>query len=686
MLHAFLTILFSTLALAQDNGALPPLQIRGTGTGVLQSRDLDGTKLLAAKKATLINREQTPDTPQNSYRQTLAQIPGMLFTEVNNESWASMNYRGLGDPHESYNILLLRDNLPIAADPYGYPASYYVPPADAVERIDFIRGGSGLLFGPQPGGVLNFQLRSAPARDHATVIRSKNTYGSYQTYSTYNEVSAGYERFSYLVSLHHRQSDGFRNSNSDYAILNPRVNLNYRPSAAQKITFDADYYMAEHGEPGGLAHVSGAGVLGFDVSRKHNTLQHDRINVQRGQYTLGYDYAWSDGWLTEARVWSGRYDRSSFRQAAAITVFGGVPTATTNTIDTQIFFSRGADVRNLLEYTLFDQPQNLTFGASYLHIDSPYTSDQGSSPNARGGERRKEMERSTESMAVFAENQFRYRDFSLVPGVRFEATKQNVNEKLNVGSAVPLRNKELTTEILLLGLGAQYQVTSIWQAYGNISQGFKPPTFTTTVPTSTGATISEDIEPAKTMNHELGARAQFMDGYLDASVFLIKYTNQFGQVGTNFQNIGSGEHKGLDLAIGHRVFGHLSGYANASWLSARYVDAAANGKTPAYAPGYIYRLGLEYRREERWRIQLQTQIVDQHYGNDNNTAQFVVPDYTVWDLAGQFSVGRVFDAMDANIRWGVQNLADRKYFARVRANGIEPAQPRTFYGGLALTF
>lgn len=38
---------------------------------------------------------------------------------------------------------------------YSYPAGYYILPLELVERVEFIRGASGLLYGPQPGGALN---------------------------------------------------------------------------------------------------------------------------------------------------------------------------------------------------------------------------------------------------------------------------------------------------------------------------------------------------------------------------------------------------------------------------------------------------------------------------------------------------------------------------------------------------
>lgn len=110
--------------------------------------EVENQKINSGKKTSTTVLEDLPALTQNNYRQALALTPGLLTSEVANQSFASFNYRGVGDPHESFNLLTLQDGLPIAADPYGYPASYYLPSLDYVERIDFIRGGAALQYGP----------------------------------------------------------------------------------------------------------------------------------------------------------------------------------------------------------------------------------------------------------------------------------------------------------------------------------------------------------------------------------------------------------------------------------------------------------------------------------------------------------------------------------------------------------
>jgi Fe(3+) dicitrate transport protein len=126
--------------------------------------DLAGTLIFAGKLGDVADLTRLPPVANRNLRQALADIPGLLVSEVSNGSWASLSYRGLGEPHESWNILTLQDAIPAVPDMYSYPAAYFIPPLEAVERVEFIRGAAGLLYGPQPGGAINYVMKG-PRRE-----------------------------------------------------------------------------------------------------------------------------------------------------------------------------------------------------------------------------------------------------------------------------------------------------------------------------------------------------------------------------------------------------------------------------------------------------------------------------------------------------------------------------------------
>ena len=98
--------------------------------------DESGTLIFAGKLGDIAVLDEIPPVPNRNLRVALADIPGLLVSEVSNGSWASLSYRGLGEPHESWNILTLQDAVPAVPDMYSYPAAYYIPPLELVERVE----------------------------------------------------------------------------------------------------------------------------------------------------------------------------------------------------------------------------------------------------------------------------------------------------------------------------------------------------------------------------------------------------------------------------------------------------------------------------------------------------------------------------------------------------------------------
>jgi hypothetical protein len=91
-----------------------------------------GARIYAGKKTTNVNLDELPPLATGQLREAFVLIPGLLVSEVSNRSWSSINYRGLGEPHESWNTLVLKDGIPVSPDPYNYPAAYYAPPLDGL--------------------------------------------------------------------------------------------------------------------------------------------------------------------------------------------------------------------------------------------------------------------------------------------------------------------------------------------------------------------------------------------------------------------------------------------------------------------------------------------------------------------------------------------------------------------------
>jgi Fe(3+) dicitrate transport protein len=660
--------------------------------------EVSGVAINSGKKTTVADLKAVPEITSNNYRQAFSQLPGLLTSEVSNESFASFSYRGLGDPHESFNMNILRNGIPISADMYGYPATYYQPPVDSVDSIEFVRGGASLMYGPQVGGALNFKTRR-PNPDAPAAVYSKQVFGSKNFFSTYNELSGTVDNVSYLGFFNRRQSDGFRDENSDYGVNNGNMMFAIESSPQATWTVEFDAYDADHGEAGGLTRETGAGLANYDENRFQSSVLFDRLRIERYYGSIGLEYEADKDTTVVARGFGWYYDRFSRRQSpGTANPFGGIYNGTTNTIADQEFSTLGLDLRVAHSWKMLGEEQNLATGLLLYGVNSPFTQEQGQTPWADEGVRQRDIDRTTRTAAFFAENRFNFGRLKITPGARLEVIDLGIQENIPTTPDLGLRDEDDLSTVFLPGVGAAYDLGADTETYANVTTGYKPKAYADVVPLNSGDTISTDLDPARSTMYEVGVRGTPLSWTrFDSSVFLATFTDQFGRVGSNIQNVGNSETYGLDLMtefatvklydslVGSRLadqIGNINLFWNAQFLNAEFTSGPVDGKTPQYAPDYVMRTGVTYDWERRYKLAFTGTFVDNHYADDANTANRFIPAYSVWDLTAEAEVV----PSRLSVVAGVNNIFDEKYYARIRSNGIDPALPRNVYGGVVLKF
>lgn len=178
--------------------------------------DIQGTYLFSGKKTEVVRLDSLQaNTAQNIERQILGRIPGANFSETEGSGFPSsgIGFRGL-NATQSVEVNTRQDGVNIAADLYGYPETYYVPPMEAVDRIEIVRGAAALQYGPQFGGAINYVLRDAKLNTPLTVT-AQQTGGSFGTFNSYGALGGGTERVTYYGFLQYRNDQGWR-PNSDF--------------------------------------------------------------------------------------------------------------------------------------------------------------------------------------------------------------------------------------------------------------------------------------------------------------------------------------------------------------------------------------------------------------------------------------------------------------------------------------
>lgn len=666
--------------------------------------EVEGTKVFSGKKVTLLDFDALPQIQSDNYRQAFSQIPGLLVSELPNASLLSLGYRGIGDPHESQNLLVLKDGMPFVLDLYGYPTVYFAPPFESVDRLEFVRGGASLMYGPQPSGALNY-VTHQPRRDRPAALRTQHILGSYGLYTTHTLADGTVGKLGYLVSFDHRQGDSFRRHNGDFGIDSGSVRLVYEAAPGTLWTFDMDAAAADSGEPGGLTLRSGPGLLDYRNDRRATQNLHDRLRIERYQPSVGLEHTWGESTLMTARAWGGTYERRSLRQRnSGGSAFGNVGNLIdSNTINTHRYQTFGSEARVRHEWQAWSGDHTLVGGVSTYVSDAPFESDRGASAGAESGTPRQRSQRETAAGSVFAENVFRIGRLSVTPGFRIENIHQSIRETLNLDkTSSPLLTDSGLETVPLGALGLSYTFAPENELYANLSQGYKAKTYGDAVPLGNNSAVSSTLRPGRAWTAEAGVRGRPGDfWHYDLSVFRVDYDDRFGAVTlgglTRFENVGRSVNQGVDasteldlIGLTDRLrgtgfggtWGALSVYGNVSWLDAGFVSGPLRGLTPQYAPDYILRTGLIYRWGPRVKLAWLGTFVDNHFANDNNTADFQIPGYTVWDLTAEWE----FWPDRARLFGGLNNAFDRHYWSRVRPNGIDPAVGRNVYAGLSLQF
>ncbi len=654
---------------------------------------VEGDKIFIGKRATIIDLDALPKVQANNYRQALALTPGLLFSEETTPL-VSIGYRGIGEPHRMQFMQVLKDGIPIHADPFGYPEAYYTPPLDTVDRIEFIRGGGSLMYGPQPGGAFNY-VTYLPQRESPFAFRTQNIYGSDELFSSYSAVDGTIGQLGYLGYFNHREWQGFRRANSQYKLNGGHGKLVWSIDDDTRLIFGFDGYEEEHGEPGGLTRRD------FARNPEKTTRLHDEFRLRRYAGTLELQHRIQPGTELNVKTWGGYYQRWSKRQRTSGPVFGTRPTgpnAATNTIENQEFYTFGIEPRLRHDWEAWGGQHTLAAGMQFYYADSPREDQRGSSPDAEDGVTTLDSNRSTTYGSFFAENKFTFGRFSITPGFRLEVIEQQVhNRNFNAGTgaftgSVDKRASEIQP---LFGLGMALDFDNQTQLYANVSQSYRTTIFTESIVAQPGLTAT-DSDPSLGWSYELGYRGTPREWFaFDTSLFLIDLDNRFGTAGGQLRSVGRSINYGWDGAVQFDLIGGLDAargtklgdslgalnlYGNVSLLEAELYGGPNNGATPQYAPDFILRTGLIYQRKGV-KVSFLGTLVDDHNARDDGNPNFAIPGYMTWDLTAEVPVTKHLTLMA-----GVNNVFDESYYSRVRNDGIDPGYGRNFYVGGSVQF
>jgi Fe(3+) dicitrate transport protein len=709
-------------------------------------REVSGTQITVTKKATVIKLDKQPPVENNNLQELFIKAPGLLVSEQQNPGQFNYSYRGLGNPQESEYTLFLQDGLPLMSEWIGFPTLYYQPFPQSVSEIQLIRGGSSLLYGPEPAPAVNFvSKRPAPGSPWQTYIEAVG--GSDGYYSSYASVQEASGPFEMRLDAGYQASDGQRD-NGDYHIWQADGYFGYRPDDKQLIAVDVHASRFNGGDPGKM------NIFQFDADQDFATTPYNENWVDRYSVILRYELEFGDGWLMQAKGWYTHQDIDS-RTANNLTNLPGTgfinPTVfpTSTTFGYEEFNNGGVDLRFRKKWgdgTMF-RGSALTFGGVVYHGEAPF--QRYTLNNANTGANflyaprdttssaiALDQDRSADYQAFFIEDLIRIGRFHIVPSFRLD------HENVEVDSATaPYGPGSISADhwVPLWGIGMGNDFGDHNETYFSATSGWRPTRFFDIAGTSRTISPGEDIpDPFHSLDIELGVHGTPIKGlWYDVGLFWMEFENRTENqnvAGSNtlfvVLNTGSSRHRGLEAEISYDLlapFQHdvtavsdpkdsknvvapivshplqLVVFSNVQFLDAEFTESdlllpgsttqTLVGNDPAYAPDFIWKGGISFRKEKCFNVTLSGVYSADQFWSDTNRPNpanslpvvlvpAVIPSYVVFNLSSEWYITK-------NLRLiaGVSNLFDEKYYSRVFLNGlIDPAPRRSAYAGVSVEF
>lgn len=662
-----------------------------------QMPEVSGTEITVTKKTTVTHLDLQPTVIGNNLDQLFARSPGVLVSQQPTPTQFNLSYRGLGNPQESEYMLVMQDGIPLESDWIGFPTLYAMPLTQSLSEIQLIRGGSSLLYGPEPAPVINL-VSKRPKPGTPLSASTEQVIGSQGLYSTYNVLEGSHGKWTYRADAAYVRSDGTR-PNAQSQMRQADLYVEYRPDDKQYWWLDLHAIDADSGSAGRMSYPQ------WLADPRATPTPWNRDWVDRYQLVLGHQREWGNGWLFIGKLWAGYQDLAS---RAANGALPPQPPPAATTLQDEQFRTQGVDLRVRKKW---GHGNAFTAGVVAFHGNDPFRQWTDTDPYVdrfdRDGVPRLRQKRQSNYYSVFAENVFRLpHEIHIVPSIRLERERVAVNETVRPPFlSRPLINESDTRTVPLFGLGIGNDFGQGNETYFNVSKGWRPLRYFDMASPFANVVPGRAPEPSKALSWEAGVHGVPLTGlYYDVSLFWIDFKNRIEAQHINATDVievnsGDTRNRGLEGQINYDFFAptslaaqgrHLEGFFSVSLLNARFTRSVIPGqvgKIPAYAPRYLAKAGITWRADHRYKVSLTAVSVASQYWQDSNQpfgsgVSYIpakIPAYTVVDLASDWQINRNFKLLA-----GVSNLTDRNYYDRVWLTGLEPAYGRTWYAGFEL--
>jgi Fe(3+) dicitrate transport protein len=472
----------------------------------------------------------------------------------------------------------------------------------------------------------------------------------------------------------------------------------------------------------------------FNANPRQSLRERNWFGTPWNVFSINFDTKISDNFTSNTKLFGLIGERNS---VGFIGTPNNVDDLTNRRVDRDLYENYGIENRNIYKYKLGKINNNLAFGVRLYKANTQRLQDGRGTTGSDfdisiDGRYVRDLNFTTENVAVFAENQFKVTEkFSVTPGVRYEYIQNTGEGRFGINSSgndVPFPDKTISRSKPLFGLGLEYKFRTT-NIYANITQAFRPVLFSDFTPPAVTDVIDPNLKDASGFNADFGYRGT-INNYLnfDIGLFYMKYSNRIGGVrqfvnndptqGTFLfrTNLGETVSKGIESFVNFNItrffnvdqkFGNVEIFSTMSFIDARYTDFSIfsqSGQTPNVinesnlegkrvenAPRYIHNFGLAWSKNN-FSTTLQYRMTGRVFTDANNTIEpsangvtGLLDDYKVIDFAGEYKFFKNY-----NLRAGINNLTNEMFATRRAAGypgpGILPGEGRTFFLSIGAKF
>lgn len=607
--------------------------------------------------------------------------PGVYFLPENgNDSRINIGLRG-NDPRRSALTAVLLDGIPICEAPYGNTDVDGMPIAfERVWRIDVIRGGASVRYGPNnAGGVINMLTEPVP---DAPMLRLGSRFGSDGEYAESIAVGGTWGRFGALASGVVKGGDGFRD-NSDFRDDDGAFKLRYALSSTETLSaYVSRFTELDAKQPGGLTQAAydadpdqslrDGADFDFDMNRYvvsyGNALDADRSLEVKAWYQEGYrrltDFRPVVGPFTQTRVQNSDFDSSAVEAA----------------------YSWKANWLGL-EHSIHHSARVLNETNDEKYVRTPF-----------GGPPIVPLELDAifhgTGLSLFTEDSMALSD-ELTWAVGFRGELIDMRGRSHATG----RDLDQDYDEILPETSLSWLVRPRTSLYVSYQAGFYPPQYETGF--DPASVIFAPTKAEHSDAYELGLRSRETEGLeWSAAIFDNEFRDKIefittpdGKIPVNVGHVrAQGVELGFDLDLGTttRALEGLEVYGTLTAQHSQIQNGVNAGNNTPNAPHLLASWGAQYEhaRTGLW-ARLGASYSSEAFKDLANTSagsadgvNGVEPTYRLWDAAVGWRQNP--DRTGFSVGVGVTNLFDEEYFRRF-STGIYPGAPRQAFAAVTYT-